>query len=294
MTTQVDQEAGSEKQTVSNRKIRANRQNALKSTGSRTQRGKAYSRRNAIKHGLFVMSPFIYDSTNRENHAHYQEILDGLAESYKPVGAAEQLEVERIAACWWKLGRAWRYENAEIAAGHVNSALRVHQRMSRTPLSSEDQARLVLLRSAEAEIESTDTISDELREKMFAADPEFRKQWESLEKATKEKFSEILAQLRIQFSTADELAQDPASVLLLTTLIAIYMLEHRTEHLAKSALQTANDRVAIPPAEALDRVLRADAAAERGLSRAIDRLERLQRRRTGEPVPPLVSVRLTR
>jgi hypothetical protein len=56
----------------------------------------------------------------------------------------------------------------------------------------------------------------------------------------------------------------------------------------------SNDIEAIPPAEILDSVLRANAAAERNLNRAMDRLERLQRRRLGEAVPPLVSVRSTR
>jgi len=40
-------------------------------------------------------------------------------------------------------------------------------------------------------------------------------------------------------------------------------------------------------------VLRCEAAIERSLNRAVDRLERLQRRRKGEPVMPPVNVRLT-
>ncbi len=40
---------------ISPRKIAANRQNALKSTGPKTPQGKAYSRTNALKHGLFAM-----------------------------------------------------------------------------------------------------------------------------------------------------------------------------------------------------------------------------------------------
>src|ERR1035438_3881176 len=63
MPIQEDQEAGSEKQTVSNRKVQANRQNASKSTGPRTRRGKAFSCRNALKHGLFAMD--LYRNPNR-------------------------------------------------------------------------------------------------------------------------------------------------------------------------------------------------------------------------------------
>src|SRR5438046_6670818 len=41
---------------VSERKLRANQQNAKRSTGPRTLRGKANSRRNATKHGFFASS----------------------------------------------------------------------------------------------------------------------------------------------------------------------------------------------------------------------------------------------
>src|SRR5579862_1552705 len=44
---------------VSARKVNANRQNAQKSTGPRTPRGKAHSRANSLKHGLFAMDIFV-------------------------------------------------------------------------------------------------------------------------------------------------------------------------------------------------------------------------------------------
>ena len=51
-----DKVAGSEtsqpKKPISEARLGANRQNAQKSTGPQTARGKGYSRRNAVKHGL--------------------------------------------------------------------------------------------------------------------------------------------------------------------------------------------------------------------------------------------------
>lgn len=43
---------------VSERKLKANRENSKKSTGPRTVRGKAYSRSHAVKHGFFARDLF--------------------------------------------------------------------------------------------------------------------------------------------------------------------------------------------------------------------------------------------
>jgi hypothetical protein len=142
-------------------------------------------------------------------------------------------------------------------------------------------------------------MSDQLKEKLFDDDAEFRALWELLEKPAKKMRDDICArQAGLPLSAGEGLAQaDPDSstnLLLTTTLLAIYVLEQKNESFVLSASNFAYDRAGLPRAEALDRVLRADAAAERNLSRAIDRLERLQRRRQGEAVPPPVRVRLTR
>ncbi len=187
MSANANQDSGLERKNVSRRKVEANRRNASKSTGPKTSRGKAYSRRNANEHGLFAMGPFMFDSTNREKHTRYKDLLDRLSTDYNPVGVAEELEVQRIAVCWWKLGRAWRCENAAITAELGDFEIHYERRTKPNTISSEDQARLVLLRKALVEIDSADTISAELRETMFANDPEFQKEWESLERAVKRK-----------------------------------------------------------------------------------------------------------
>jgi hypothetical protein len=158
---------------VSARKINANRQNALKSTGPRTPRGKANSRANSHKHGLFAMDVFVGESAKRENRHHYQELFDGLWEHHQPIGFAEQLEVRRMAACWWKLGRTWRFENSNIAWGdsEVESRRAVligfKERVSDSDLSL-DLAILDLLRKAESELEAAGRISHELKQEMMS------------------------------------------------------------------------------------------------------------------------------
>ena len=299
MTKQTDDGVGSPKQAASIRKVQANRTNALKSTGPKTPKGKRHSRRNALKDGLFAMTVFIWDDSRMESQQQYQELLDRLAENYQPVGAAEDLEVERIAVCWWRLRCAWGYENAEVSLGHANVAVRVQEAISRNLLLSKDRARLALLRSAEVEIEDAGKISDQLKEKMFEADAEFRTLWELLEKPAKKMRDDIYArQAGLPLSAGEGLAQaDPDSsthLILATTVLAICALEHKDESLVQSGSKVAYDGVAVPRSEALDRVHRADAAAERNLNRAIDRLERLQRQRRGEAVPPPLNINLGR
>jgi hypothetical protein len=48
----------------------------------------------------------------------------------------------------------------------------------------------------------------------------------------------------------------------------------------------------LPPTEATDKLLRYEAHLDRQLYRAMDQLERLQRQRRGETVPPPLNVNL--
>jgi hypothetical protein len=277
---------------VSTRKVAANRQNALKSTGPKTPRGKGYSRGNALKHGLFAMDPFIPTLTEWEDPKKYQELLEGLAQFYQPVGVAEELEVQRIAACWWKHSRAWRYENAEIAFDLVK--VERHAELASQEVISSEQPRLDLLRNAAMEIEATGKISDELKGKMFA-DAGFRKLWELAEVDVNELVAERVGVSPSTVKKALEANPDcSTNVLLATTRRATHLLLREIGWIAAAGgSKIARDQVAIPRAEVLDRVLRAEAATERHRNQAIDQLERLQRRRRGEAVPPPVNVRVS-
>jgi len=58
-------------------------------------------------------------------------------------------------------------------------------------------------------------------------------------------------------------------------------------------LKVACEQQAIPNREAVDKMIRYEAAAERNLSKALDRLEILQRRRRGEAPPRRLNVNVS-
>ena len=89
--------------------INANRQNAQKSTGPKTDEGKAAVSQNAVKHGIFAESVI-----EGENEADYEAFHDKMLAELAPVGVMESMLAERIISLWWRLRRAERMQNQVI------------------------------------------------------------------------------------------------------------------------------------------------------------------------------------
>ncbi len=94
---------------ASERQREANRRNALKSTGPRTDAGKAASRTNAVTHGLLSNVVLIADDPEQETLGLLREQMN---EDLAPVGALEEFLVDRIVSAMWRLRRALRVESA--------------------------------------------------------------------------------------------------------------------------------------------------------------------------------------
>ena len=90
--------------------IKANRQNAQKSTGPRTDEGKAVVSQNAVKHGIFAAEAVI----TGENPADYEAYHDQFLVELAPVGMVESMLAERIISLGWRLRRAERMQNQAI------------------------------------------------------------------------------------------------------------------------------------------------------------------------------------
>src|SRR5438093_3578870 len=88
------------------RQLEANRRNALKSTGPRSEAGKRVSRRNALRHGFTaetVIEPL-------ENPEEYRAFEDAIVSEYLPQTPVEQELVHRLASLFWRLRRATSIE----------------------------------------------------------------------------------------------------------------------------------------------------------------------------------------
>jgi hypothetical protein len=100
------------KNMASEAQITANRRNAAKSTGPKTETGKAVVARSALKHGLTAQKIVCCDEKWQDFIASH----DALREALEPADAIEEQLVERIALCAWRLRRASRVEAEMINA----------------------------------------------------------------------------------------------------------------------------------------------------------------------------------
>jgi len=91
---------------ASDKQIRANRRNARKSTGPKTQQGKAAVSHNALKHGLLSRQILLPN----EDEASLVQLSEHLHSQLQPVGELESLLVDRIIAAAWRLRRVLAVE----------------------------------------------------------------------------------------------------------------------------------------------------------------------------------------
>ena len=84
------------------KQIEANRRNAMKSTGPKTEAGKEHSRRNAIRHGLTAET--VVDVL--EDREDYEAFEIAVASDFDVQTAVERELVLRLASLLWRLRRA--------------------------------------------------------------------------------------------------------------------------------------------------------------------------------------------
>ena len=103
---------------TSEKKIEANRLNAQRSTGPRSEEGKARVSRNPMRHGLCSRDVLLA----QEDAGEFAELLRQFVADLQPRDLLERIAVDRIAGEYWRLGRASRLERDWMEAAMEEEA----------------------------------------------------------------------------------------------------------------------------------------------------------------------------
>jgi hypothetical protein len=128
---------------TSYRQVEANRRNAIKSTGPKTEAGKQASRGNAVRHGLTAETVI----GALENAEDYKAFEAAVTADYDAQSAVERELVLRLASVLWRLRRVTTMETGlfEIQAEHLSDS-----RQSRKLLADSRDVIHAVFRRAES------------------------------------------------------------------------------------------------------------------------------------------------
>jgi hypothetical protein len=99
--------------------IRANRANALRSTGPKTPEGKQASSRNGTRQGMLSQTAVL----DGESEDRFEDLLTAFTARLKPRSEAEAAVVETMAIARWKQMRVWGIQKAgfDLEMAKLNS-----------------------------------------------------------------------------------------------------------------------------------------------------------------------------
>ncbi len=103
--------------------IRANRANALSSTGPKTPEGKKVCAQNSIRHGMLSQTVVL----EGESQDRFIDLLTSLQSQLKPRSDAEAAIVETMAIARWKQMRIWGIQKAgfDLEMARLNSSCNI-------------------------------------------------------------------------------------------------------------------------------------------------------------------------
>jgi hypothetical protein len=103
------------KKLISAKKVEANRKNAQKSTGPKTEAGKAKAAGNSYQHGFYAKYLFLTPEQVAKDKLDYLAVANGFYAHYQPVGYVECLWVEKIATQVLRSARLLAHEQKVLS-----------------------------------------------------------------------------------------------------------------------------------------------------------------------------------
>jgi len=298
------------------RKAQANRRNARQSTGPKTQSGKKRVRWNSLKHGLLAKEVVISAGDGEESTDEFLELLAHLRDDVHPVGVLEEMLVERIATCYWRLRRVVRCEVGEIrrrldTAGWTEVFRRAEQFNFDKKWAITDESRQNLKRTSLGLIyliNVLENVKDIVEEEGYVTDHAQQKLIQNFGgdeggiSCLCFAFSKMITEGPPSPEEEPEIhGTTPRPEKCQEVILTIIEEEKsKLEQLKESVVEIEGlemdgliTSLTLPAKDPTDKILRYETTIERQLYRAISQLERLQRQRQGDTVPPPISVDVT-
>jgi len=297
----------------------ANRANARKSTGPRTEAGREIAKLNAVKHGGLSPFPVLPEVETRDA---WQAHLDGTIASLQPSGHLETVLAERIALILWRMNRVARFEREITAIGQERVVVDLTDeregRLSyrKTGPDHPDELRAALREARHsltviAQVyrrSDTETLSGEEAELVLSAvaaqttevDPEVFSMpevvpdeipWSQFDGWTVGRVRQGIAAMAS--AEGDDVSGD---ALLFATLehfrVEAIKLKAEADTVARDLDHLRRERL-LASAPQTDRIARYEAHLSRQLAQALHELQRLQAARAGASVTPPIVVDVT-
>ena len=267
---------------------------ARRATGPRTPEGKQRSKYNALKHGIFSSIVLLKD----ESRSEFNSLLNRLRNDLRPEGALEELLVEKLAALAWRQRRLLLAESAEIQSN--KEAEKIVEvlgpgliRKIRNPKVLGRCLELLAELRKQVEKESYTKYENPILVEIYGIDDKEKHLCGNLYNS----YREWVCAAK---SSGEERGRGGDASLKQCRLDVLYEVDQETRRLKRyqeacTSIETTRTqpevlRHNVPEAPAADPLLRYEASLDRSFDRTLTQLERLQRMRRGQPVPPPLKV----
>ena len=248
------------RKTVTEKTLTANRLNAKRSTGPRTERGKNTSKFNAVKAGLFAKHVVIPLCDGEGSEEQFARLLADLKQKFQPEDPLEEFYVEDLAKSMWRIRRATCAEKGSVRRRRLPD---IYFDLKAKPITD----AICIVQSAQRELKTTGTLSPAAYAEVLPVI---------------ERMQACVAQLEGGSIPAEPKIDDQLLPLLERQRELLEIMLKAQHRMTEEEVEDSRPTHALPSDSVVNNILRYEAAAEKEFDWALQKLLESQQRRKAQ------------